>query len=408
MIIFNSLEWPNEFEKIDYLPIDSNYIVEVENVGSFQEVFYEYGINYFSAAEIISEYIFNNNMTYYELDSYIFPLTFLYRHSFELMLKAIVFKTITDKNCRIGFIKRNSHCLSQLLDYALSVSRTNCTAQEITWLKRYFESISKIDKESDSFRYPFSIIKNKTTDSSLYKMKVIFESAICVDLGILINQFETAFKLLDKWYCGNNYSVDIVKEIPTYFLAENDNQERNPIIEYHNNDCFYNYIHSYTDTACQICITMKHYYENGKKEYGKKLFFPMCYLFRNGIELYLKSIIVNFGFKNMSDNIKIINRKKHSIIGLWHKVNEIILKYNRNPINQDNAKKDIAIIETYCKQLHDFDYDADKFRYPASKNLNYYFKISKKFDFIETKKFFESIINFFDGITEYMSVEIEF
>lgn len=49
-------------------------------------------------------------------------------------------------------------------------------------------------------------------------------------------------------------------------------------------------------------------------------------------------------------------------------------------------------------QVHTFDSDANKFRYPMSNSMQVYFSFNKRFDFIEIGNFFEALNNILDGI----------
>lgn len=80
--------------------------------------------------------------------------------------------------------------------------------------------------------------------------------------------------------------------------------------------------------------------------------------------------------------------KKHSIYGLWNAIREFGIKY----ASSDDSLEFIENIDEYCQQLHDFDADANKFRYPYSNSMEPYFKERRKFDFINVTTFMESIV----------------
>src|SRR5699024_5095056 len=106
-----------------------------------------------------------------ELDTYFFSIAFLYRHSIELILKAIGFKYIINLDERRIFIKDTFHNLLNLLETVSPYIRGHITQNEegYIWLKEYFIDIDNIDKESDSFRYPFRITTEEKTD--VFKIK---------------------------------------------------------------------------------------------------------------------------------------------------------------------------------------------------------------------------------------------
>lgn len=47
---------------------------------------------------------------------------------------------------------------------------------------------------------------------------------------------------------------------------------------------------------------------------------PMCYLYHNAVELNLKRLIIEDINLSKQDAIKILNKKKHSILGLWNSI----------------------------------------------------------------------------------------
>lgn len=73
--------------------------IKIINNKQLEEVFYDYAKNYKEAARLIAEdALESNNIA--TLDINFFGLAFLYRHSLELLLKAIGFKYIKAKKDR--------------------------------------------------------------------------------------------------------------------------------------------------------------------------------------------------------------------------------------------------------------------------------------------------------------------
>lgn len=52
------------------------------------------------------------------------------------------------------------------------------------------------------------------------------------------------------------------------------------------------------------------------------LFFPMCYVYRNAIELALKRLIIEDSYIDEYSALKIAKKKKHSILGLWNSIKD--------------------------------------------------------------------------------------
>ena len=137
---------------------------------------------------------------------------------------------------------------------------------------------------------------------------------------------------------------------------------------------------------------MKQETDNGKN--NEHLFLPMCYLYRNCVELSLKTILFDEIDECFQIKCKCMQEKKHSIIGMWNKLEPYIAQN----ANESNDAEYLSVIEDYCTQIHNIDGDANKFRYPMSKEMKPYFPSEKKFDFMETGDFFEALNNILDGI----------
>ena len=60
---------------------------------------------------------------------------------------------------RTAFVKNTSHNLSMILQVIEGESKTKRPQEEMEWLRKYFDDLSQTDRESDSFRYPFHIVK---------------------------------------------------------------------------------------------------------------------------------------------------------------------------------------------------------------------------------------------------------
>ena len=65
---------------------------------------------FYKAAHIIASYLLEtNNTNIAQLDTYFFSLAFLYRHSIELILKALAFRNISANEKRAAFAKDTYH-----------------------------------------------------------------------------------------------------------------------------------------------------------------------------------------------------------------------------------------------------------------------------------------------------------
>ena len=145
---------------IDAFDKNSKYIVKVLASTNLQKALFEYSEYFFKAAHKIAEYIFSSERPNIgKLDTYFFPLAFLYRHCIELGLKAIGFQYILGKSARENFVKSTRHNLSEILSIIEAQACCARPKKEMDWIKIYFADLSQMDRESDSFRYPFHIVR---------------------------------------------------------------------------------------------------------------------------------------------------------------------------------------------------------------------------------------------------------
>ncbi len=116
-----------------------------------------------------------------------------------------------------------------------------------------------------------------------------------------------------------------------------------------NND-FYPYIEGYMESANYL----REKIVGNKKDY---LFLPMCYMYRNGIELALKRILVEDCQFDSKTVFKKLKNKKHSIEGLWNVIKDHI-RLRANATDDDTTLIDV---ELYIKQLHNLDFTSTCF-----------------------------------------------
>ena len=125
---------------------------------------------------------------------------------------------------------------------------------------------------------------------------------------------------------------------------------------------------------------------------------PMCYMYRNAIELGLKRIIVEDSKIDNEKRYKILKRKKHSILGLWNSVvDEIKL------LNTDSNNTTLDDVIKYINAFHNIDITSDLFRYPCNKDLESNFLSMKTYDVTNIRDCFLDLLNFLDCVSMAMS-----
>lgn len=347
-----------------------------------KEEFTKYAVMFKESAHLITEHIFAK-ADVSKLDTYFFSLAYLYRHSLELLLKAIGFKYILDIENRKDFIKETFHNLSSLLEAVHPHIEDNVLRnyEAFQWLEAFFEKMNDIDKESDSFRYPFGItIKREPFGNQKhFGIKSFFEKQTHINLFAFANKMEIAFEILESYLLEIDLKNELFKEYKPVFLEEGGDYYYQSVIGYsYNKEKFYPYVKAYTESADFLYECMIK-----DRKLNELLFIPMCYLYRNAIELAMKEILFEECSYSFQKAVGLMNKRKHSILGLWNSIKEDIIKHAQAP-KEDTT---LANVEKYIKQLHKIDGQADKFRYPTDKYMNLHFKTSKKLDI-------ENVVNF--------------
>ncbi len=393
-----SIIYPEQDVVLDKYDKHSKYLVRIIAPNDISSEFYSYAKKFKYAAHLITAYLLEaDNHNIGQLDTYFFSLAFLYRHSIELGLKAIGFKYIHDIDERKGVVKDTFHDLFHILLAVEKVASYLRPNDELEWLQQYFADISVMDKESDSFRYPFHIYwkEDEWGIHGEFEIKRVFERQTHIDLVKFANKFEAAFEIIEKWYIQDENLAEAWNELLPKFIEEGGYYYGQSVVGYgYNREDYYPYTKAYLETANYLKWYMKNETDAGNEDIKELLFMPMCYLYRNCVELSLKTIWFEEIGENFQNRCKVLLDRKHSISGMWNEINSFVLEFEQS----EEDKEYLNIIGDYCRQVHNIDTDASKFRYPVSKNMEYYFKSNKRFDFIHVGDFFEAVNNALDGL----------
>lgn len=388
---------PEKGKKIDWFDKHSKYVVKIPAPTDLAEALFKYSEDFFEAAHIITEFIlYAEHPDIGKLDTYFFTIAFLYRHCMEVGLKAIGFQYTNDVEERKEFVKQTRHNLFEILSVVKAKSDLIRSDEEIEWLKKYFDDLSKFDRESDSFRYPFHIVweMDEWEWKGKFVIKSIFNEQTHIDLVKFANKFEAAYEIIKRWYLKETDEAVEWKELEPIFIERGGYYYAQSVVGYkYSRVDFYPYTKAYLETANYLKWYMKKETDLNNLDCKDHLFLPMCYLYRNCVELSLKSIWFEEMGEDFQIKCKLILDKKHSIEGMWKKIKPYLLEYSRGTEEAEY----IEVIEDYCKQVHKIDSDANKFRYPMANSMQVYFSQNKRFDFINMG-FFEALNNILDGI----------
>lgn len=388
--------WPHCCPDFTRKPFTINTEIILQNKESVINEFNDYAYQYKKAARIIADNLVTTHRIS-KLDTHFFSIAFLYRHSLELILKSIGLKYIVTVEEQKNFLKDTFHNLSSLF---LTIKNFVGDKEAYTWLEAYFADIDSLDKESDSFRYPFSIKFERVGDNKRYYIQPFIDKQTHIDLVSFVNKMEIAFYILECIYKENNDIEEHYKEYSATFLEEGGDYHLQSVIGYsYTVNEYYSYIRGYIESAEVLYTKLKK-----NRDLKSVVFNPMCYLYRNGLELSMKEILFKECSYDFQKAAGLLKDCSHSLLKIWRYIKQDIIQHS-NATEDDNTLENV---EKYLKQLHNFDGAADKFRYPTNKYLEKHFKNPKKLDVQNIYEFFEEITNFFSGASSMMSAQNEY
>lgn len=380
--------WPRNTADFDYINTDSLNIIEINSCTELHIEFYRYSKSFNLAANDLVEHMINT-AEIRKLDLWFFAMVYLYRQSLELMLKSIAFQNIKEKSARKNFISDTRHNLKACFEEISKESNivNHLSAIEANWINEYLFDITLIDEQSDLFRYPFN-----------NKMESYFEEQTHINIIALYENMNVAYSILKKLYKKYPAETINISFEPKLLIYGGEYYGQSIIGWKYESLAFYPFIEGYIESANYIHDFIVKNIKNNE------LFFPMCYLYRNGIELSLKRILIEDCNINTNKAAKIIRKKKHSVLGLWNSIKDEIVS-NANATEDD---KTLQNVEKYINQLHILDQTSDKFRYPVDKNLNMHFQTIKKFDISNVSLCFKELFSFLDAADSMLSQIREF
>lgn len=121
-------------------------------------------------------------------------------------------------------------------------------------------------------------------------------------------------------------------------------------------------------------------------------FFPMCYLYRLGVELALKSLLMEEIRIELKEKYILLKDYKHNILQLWKKTHKKISSF------YDIKLEYLDRFEKCLEEITNFDNDGSAFRYPCGKNMKPFFVKEKMYDFDNISVLMKSLIYAFDKI----------
>ena len=104
---------------------------------------------------------------------------------------------------------------------------------------------------------------------------------------------------------------------------------------------------------------------NGKFSIVDSLTYPLCFLYRHSLEIFLKYLYLKYSGCDEEGFKAYLNKAQHNLSKSWLEVKPFLSKGKK----KFGTKANIGLIEDYVKEMQDFDQESMRMRYPISKNL---------------------------------------
>lgn len=125
-----------------------------------------------------------------------------------------------------------------------------------------------------------------------------------------------------------------------------------------------------------------------------RVFYPICFLYRQFIELSLKEILIYYSDLDRGEIKKKLN---HNLLDLWKCVKSLFLEISP----EDDTM--ILNAESYIIEFNAVDQSSFTFRYPITKDLEGVIKREQRIDIPNLKARMNELYNFFEGSTDILS-----
>lgn len=311
----------------------------------------ELSIIYYESSLYVFRKIYNADVydsSYH--DSWFWASSFMFRHSIELIIKSAIAKQDTKTDFLIN-INENKHCLTDLLKKA---NLNNISSSEKSWLINYIDSVDSIDKKADLFRYAM----NENSYPQEERLRNANENYL--DITNFTNSAMNAFNILHKSFYKNPYT-DNFSINPNYineYLSYTTEPRGNCQIHYCDVDVtFTNVINGFNEASQFL-------FDNPIDSKNSKYMYPIFYLQRHAIEVYLKYILLK----------KSSRLQTHGFKELWGKCKPLIKDIIKNTQRLSSiiiSIEELKVAEQYIMHLETLDKNSSVFRYPFNNSGDY-------------------------------------
>lgn len=131
--------------------------------------------------------------------------------------------------------------------------------------------------------------------------------------------------------------------------------------------------------------------------------FPIMFLYRQYIELEMKSIYLQYSNDDHESKQQVIKEKGHNLLKIWHTIKPLMME----EISANDAES-VSTVENYIQQFHQFDKTSTSFRYPVDRNLELIFDGEQRINYVNLKQCIDELESFFNGVDGHLSSVQEF
>ena len=154
---------------------------------------------------------------------------------------------------------------------------------------------------------------------------------------------------------------------------------------------FSRYINGYK-LAAQILFEKYNETDSRKYEVLDTLVYPLCFIYRQIIELYIKYLYFSYSGTQENDKQQFIKSVSHNLSRAWKQTEP----YIRTLLLKMDSSIDLQIVTDYIDEFNEFDNDSFKMRYPINKDLSNVHESSKKLNVLLLNDRIMKLINIFD------------
>lgn len=141
------------------------------------------------------------------------------------------------------------------------------------------------------------------------------------------------------------------------------------------------------------------------------LIYPLCFNYRQVIELYIKYLYFKYASTGNDDKITFIKTVSHKLNEAWMQVKPHLLPV----LSKINSNIDINIFDEFINEIDNFDSDSFRMRYPIKKDLSSVHSKSVKLDVVGLNNkmmdlfdLFKSLDNEIDNVLIDNNYDIDF